>query len=120
MVATTSKPARAPGFFSLPVLGTAITPLTLALSWMLYPTGWTERNRLLKEFGGCGPARGSRREGLNLSFFYVVPSRLRAFSKKIQSDTLFEGGSRDAAAPGHGFALGRIPAASLGRRATLF
>jgi hypothetical protein len=33
------------------MLGTALGSLTLALTGMLYLTGWTERNKLLKEFG---------------------------------------------------------------------
>lgn len=48
------EPGEAPeqtGLLSLPLIGTALTPLTLAITGMLYLTGWTERNKLLKTFG---------------------------------------------------------------------
>ena len=49
--APAEKAAEPPGLLSLPLIGTALTPMTLALTGMLYLTGWTERNKLLKEFG---------------------------------------------------------------------
>lgn len=40
-----------PRFLSFPWMETAIAPLTVAITGMMYLAGWTERNELLKEFG---------------------------------------------------------------------